>query len=196
MIGGSRRGFSAVEMLVVIAIFAVASLVITSTYINFTRLHRRVANAETLGEDLRFVAELLVRASRANTIVYPPLPGALTSPSSTLQLVSSGGSPVWIQRFATSSAVCTGLDAACLGLSTDNGTNWSAITGKNIAVNRFDVYVTPVENPFEPVGIGVYANDDQPRVTFVIEAAYNAPNPLEVAELQLQTSVSSRVYVR
>ncbi len=196
MIGGNRKGFSAVEMLIVVAIFSIASVAITATFINFTRLHRRVANAEILGEEMRYAAELLVRAARSNTIEYPALPSGLTSPSSTIHFVSSGGNPIWVQRFATSSSVCAGLDVPCLGLSTDSGTNWSAITGKNVAVHTFDVYVTPTENPFEPVGIGVYDNDDQPRVTFQIGATYIATNPLESANLQLQTSVSSRLYLR
>lgn len=196
MIGDNRRGFSAVEMLVVIAIFAVASVTITATYINFSRLHRRVANAEALGEDLRYTAELIVRSARSNTIDYPSLPSSIASPSSTLRLVSLGGSPIWIQRFATSSSVCTGLNVACLGLSTDSGTNWSAITGRNIAINRFDVYITPTQDPFEAVGIGVYSSNDQPRVTFQIDATYLTNNPLESADLRLQTSVSSRLYLR
>jgi len=189
-------GFSAVEMLIVIAIFAIASVTITATYINFTHLHRRVANAEILGEEMRFVSELLVRTARANTIDYPALPAEIVSPSSTLQLLTAGGGSVWIQRFATSSSVCTGLDAACLGLSTDSGTNWSAITGKYVSISAFDVYITPTANPFEATGIGVYDNDDQPRVTFLIDATYASPSARETASLRVQTSVSSRLYLR
>lgn len=196
MIGGNRRGFSAIEMLVVISIFAVASLAITATYVNFTRLHRRVANGEVLGEEMRYAAELLVRAARSNTIDYPDLPTTLTSPTSSLRLVSAGGNPIWIQRFATSSSVCTGLNAACLGLSTDSGLNWSSITGRNIAINTFNVYVTPTANPFEATGIGTYNNNNQPRVTFQINATYVTTNPIEAADLQIQTSVSSRLYLR
>lgn len=191
-----RRGFSAVEMLVVIAIFAIASVAITATYVNFTRLHRRVANAEVLGEDMRFVAELLVRTARANTVDYPSLPDELVSPSSTLRLLTGGGDPIWIQHFTTSSTVCAGLEASCLGLSIDSGTNWEAITGKYVAINRFDVYVTPTGNPFEPIGIGLYDSDNQPRVTFLIDATYAAPSEREQASLRLQTSVSSRLYLR
>jgi prepilin-type N-terminal cleavage/methylation domain-containing protein len=190
------RGFSAVEMLIVIAIFAVASVTITATYINFTHLHRRVANAEVLGEEMRFVAELLVRAARANTIEYPDLPTEIVSPSSTLQLVSMGDDPIWIQHFATSSSVCAGLEASCLGLSTDSGTNWSAITGKYVSISQFKVYITPTANPFDPIGIGLYDNDDQPRVTFLIDATYVSPSVQERSALRLQTSVSSRIYLR
>ncbi|MEN9557940.1 MAG: hypothetical protein RL141_309 [Candidatus Parcubacteria bacterium] len=184
------------EMLVVVAIFSIGSVVIAATYVNFTRLHRRVANAELLGQDLRFVMELLVRTARNNTVTYPPLPATLVSPSSTLALTSSGGTPIFIRRFATSSSVCAGLNAACLALSTDAGLNWGAITGKQIAINRFEVYVTPTANPFETTGIGTYQNDQQPRVTFLIDAAYVTSSTLEKATLRLQTSVSSRVYLR
>jgi hypothetical protein len=183
-------------MLIVVAIFAIASLSIAATYINFTRLHRRVANGEVLGEEMRFMTELLVRTARANTVEYPDLPATIVSPTSTLRLLTNGGEPIWIERFATSSSICAGLDAACLGLSTDSGTNWSAISGKYIAINKFDVYITPTANPFEPIGVGIYNNNNQPRVTFAIDATYVAPSTREQASLRLQTSVSSRLYLR
>lgn len=191
----NTRGFSMTEMLVVVTIFAVASLTIAATHINFTRLHRRTANAEALGEDLRFASELLVRLARNNTVDYPPLPQSLSA-SSTLVLVSStDGSGLIVKRFGSSDAACTGLDAACLGLSRDGGASWGPITGKNVNIDRFDVYVTPSADPFEATGIGTYDNDLQPRMTLVIDATYLAP-ALESATLSLQTTVTSRIYLR
>ena len=190
-------GFTVVELLIVVTIFAIGSLSVAATYINFTRLHRKVANAETLGQDLRFTTELLVRAARNNTVVYPPLPGALPVPSNTLDLVSSGGSPLAFRKWGLAEAggPCAPVNADCLALSLDNGATWVPITGKNVNVDRFDVYVMPRTNPFEAVGL-TYDNNNQPRVTFVIDATYKTANALEQAKLSVQTSVSSRLYVR
>lgn len=192
-----RKGFSIIELLVVVSIFSMASLMIAATFVSFSRLHRRVANAEVLGEDLRFVAELLVRAARNNIVDYPTLPGQFTTPTSTLQLVSlTSTSTIRAQRFTTSSATCAGLNASCLALSLNGGGTWTPITGKNVAVDAFRVYITPTRSPFQPTGVGTYDNNNQPRVTFQIDASYVATSTAERATLSVQTSVSSRIYVR
>ena len=190
-----RRGFSMTEMLVVVTIFAMASLTIAATHINFTRLHRRTANAEALGEDLRFVSELLVRLARNNSVEYPALPNPITTTSSIALLSSTDGSILIVQRFSSGSSVCSGLSAACLGLSRDGGGSWAPITGKNVNIDRFNVYVTPSIDPFQTIGIGSYNNSTQPRVTFLIDATYVSQS-LESATLSLQTTVTSRVYER
>jgi prepilin-type N-terminal cleavage/methylation domain-containing protein len=190
------RGFTVMELLVVVLLFSVASVAIASTFINYTRLHRRAANAETLGEEMRFVLELMVRAARNNTINYPSLPAGITNPSGRLNLISRAGARTSFGVFASTAPVCTGLNAACLAISLDGGATWSAMTGKNIQVDRFDVYVTPARNPFQPVSLGAYDNDRQPRVTFVIDARYLSSNPREIANISIQTSVGSRLYIR
>jgi prepilin-type N-terminal cleavage/methylation domain-containing protein len=196
---GRQRGFSVVELLVVVAIFAIGSLTIISTYVNFTRLHRRVANGELLGEDIRFTTELLVRAARNNTILYPTVPTALTplsSPLTQLDLKSANSSStVSFKKFPSGDAVCVGLSADCLALSI-NGGAWTAITGRYVNINRFNAYVTPLVNPFYDAGLGMYNNSNQPRVTFLIDAAYIAPGIADPVILSVQTSVSSRIYVR
>jgi prepilin-type N-terminal cleavage/methylation domain-containing protein len=192
-----RRGFSVVELLVVVAVFAIGSLAIISTYVNFTRLHQRVANGEVLGEDMRFTTELLVRAARNNTVTYPsgvtPLTGPVTQPFVLQSL--DGNSTVSFQKFLAASPTCSGLSADCLALSI-NGGGWTPITGKYVNIDRFDVYVTPLINPFYDTGVGMYNNNNQPRVTFVIDASYKAPSAKDPVILSVQTSVSSRIYVR
>jgi prepilin-type N-terminal cleavage/methylation domain-containing protein len=196
MTGVKPRGFSAIEMLVVTALFAIASLTVAATYVNFTRLHRRAANAEILGEEMRFITELMVRSARNNTPVYPSLPSQLPLPTSSLSLVSlSSTSTVSFRHYATTSAPCAGLNASCLAISVNNGT-WTPITGKNIAVNSFRVYVNPTRTPFQETGVGTYNNNNQPRVTLSIDASYVATSTIERATLSVQTSVDSRIYVR
>jgi prepilin-type N-terminal cleavage/methylation domain-containing protein len=187
------RGFTAIEMLVVTALFALGSLIVAATYINLTRIHRRVANDEYLNEELRFATEFLVRYARQNPVSYPILPATLTSPSSTLALDTSS-STVKIKTFASSTSPCNG--SACLALSTNNGSTWTAITSKKISIDKFQVYLTPTASPFQTTGIGTYNNNNQPRITFIIKASYLATSTLEVAQAQVQTTVDSRVYSR
>ena len=190
------RGFTVVELLVVVLLFSLGALALSATYINFTRLHRRTANAEALGEELRFAMELMVRAARNNTIVYPSLPAAIPNPSSQIDLVARSGAETSFAVLADTDPACSGLLADCLALSLDGGVTWAPITGKNVQIDRFDVYVHPDKNPFQTTGLGAYDNDEQPRVTYNVEARFLATNPREEVRMTVQTAVGSRLYVR
>ncbi|MFA5129408.1 MAG: hypothetical protein WC477_00640 [Patescibacteria group bacterium] len=188
-----RSAFTVAEMLVVIALFTIASLAVTATYVNYMRLQRRTSNAEILGEELRYIGELIVRAVRNNRISYVGAP--LPYSSNTLNLVDASGNTITIRFLAAAS--CTGLNvtSGCLTL-TSLGNPETSLTGKNIDITQFAVYVQPNVDPYTPSGLGVYASNQQPYVTFFIQARYNAPNAREQATMTYQTSVASRIYTR
>jgi len=190
-----RRGFTLVEILVVLAVFTVMSLSVTAISINYTRLHRRTANAERLGEDLRYAIELIVRLARNRRIDYPPLPASLGAKTSALPLIDADGGRLIIQMLPNTDAACVGLNANCLVVTQPLTGVSTAITGKNVHVTRFDVYASPTASPFEMVA-GAYNNNTQPRVTFVIDATYVTTSTKESASMGIQTTVGSRVYVR
>jgi hypothetical protein len=165
--------------------------------VNFTRLHRRVANAEYLGEEVRFAMEFMTRLARNNIINYPNLPTAIDSPTTTLSMESlTSATTTIIRQFTSNSNVCAGLNGSCLAFSQNGGTTWASITGKNVNVTHFSVQVKPTLNPFEQVGVGGYNNNEQPRVTFLIDAMYPATSTVERATISVQTTVSNRVYLR
>jgi prepilin-type N-terminal cleavage/methylation domain-containing protein len=193
---GTRRrsaGFTIFELLVVVSIFAIGSLIITATYINFTRLHRRAANAELLGEEVRFAMELIVRAARNNRMYYVQNPYPWRADR--LPLLDGDGRWIYIWRYPETDPICAGLNGDCLAMRMQGG-SWTPISGKNIDVSRFNVFLTPLEDPFQPTGIGTYANDMQPRATIIMEATYRGASERESPSITVQTSVSSRVYVR
>lgn len=183
-------------MLVVVSIFITASVAIVATSVNLTRLHRRASNGERLGEDLRYTMELLVRLARNRRVVYPTLPSTLSAKTSSLTLIDSNGSTLIVTLLPKSNTVCGGLNANCLAIDpTGTGTNYTALSGKNVNISRFDVYVQPTSDPFQ-LSAGAYVSNLQPRVTFVIDANYVTTSTKEAASLGVQTTVSSRVYVR
>lgn len=205
MIGNKHRhrkrgvfgGFTVVEMLVVLLIFSLGSLAVSSTYINITRLHRRASNAETLGEDLRYMMELLVRSTRNYQVSYATNPVAYQRNS--IDFLNASGNQVSFAWSDASNAVCNGLNAkvGCLTMYVQGVTAaYIPLSGKNIDILDFEVYTTPTEDPFTPVSLGVYANDRQPIVTYFIRARYNGKDVREDATLTVQASVESRVYVR
>ncbi len=191
------RGFTIVELLVVLTIFSFSAVAISATYINFTRIHRQVANAETLNTELRYVSELIVRAVRNNRVDYSTNP--IPSPQSHLSLLNSSNLQIAFSRRDASDAACTGLNVmdGCLAMFIEGRTaTWTPFSGKNVDILQFRVYVTPTADPFTPLGYGVYANNMQPVVTVFMQARYNAVNPRERATISMQTSSASRIYVR
>lgn len=194
---GHVGGFTMIELLVVLLLFSIGSITIAATYVNLTRLHRRAANAETLGEELRYMTELIVRATRNYRVSYAvnPVPYQRT----TIDLLNAANNQVSFAWAASSNVVCDGLNTTvgCMTMYVQGVTpSYVPLSGKNIDILNFRVYTTPTADPFTPISLGVYANNRQPVVTYFIRARYNAPDAREQAVLTVQTSVESRVYVR
>lgn len=195
--GDKRRvalpGFSLMEMLIVVTLFALSMMVMAQTFVSFNQLHRKIANRAIVSQDLRFTTELLVRAARNRPISYVAAP---PPKDSQLKLMQANGVEMIIKRSLLGDAACEDLPTvACLLLSTDGGTTWTPITGKRINVEQFDVYAFPSQSPFVLAG-GVYPNNLQPFVTFTIGMRYMADNVKEREALKTQTTVSTRIYLR
>lgn len=205
MIGNNKQsprrkkisGFTMIELLVVLLLFSLGSISITATYINLSRLHRRVANAEVLGQELRYITELMVRATRNYRVSYVTNP--VNYSRTFVDLLNSSNNQVSFAWSAAGNAVCSGLNVqtGCLTMYVQNVTaSYIPLSSKNIDILDFRVYTTPVSDPFTPVSLGVYANNRQPVITYFIKAQYYSSDPRERPTLTVQTSVESRVYVR
>jgi prepilin-type N-terminal cleavage/methylation domain-containing protein len=193
MTGVKKSGFSLFEMLIVVALFSTAAVILSQLFVSFNQLHRKIANAAVLSQDMRFAMELLVRAARNNRIDYSAAPIPDRANSLTLE-TPTGGSIIVALR---SGADCQDTSVTnCLALSVDGGTVWQPITARRVNVTNFDVYVRPSVSPFEGVSGGGYASDLQPYVTFSIGLDYRAQQAKDRASLRAQTTVTSRQYAR
>lgn len=191
------KGFTVIELLIVLFLFSMASVTIAATYVNLTRLHRRASNAETLGEELRYINEMLVRATRNYRVSYVTNP--VSYQRSYIDLLNSSNQQISFAWSASGNSVCSGLNTqtGCMTMFVQGTTaSYIPLSSKNIDILDFRVYTTPTNDPFTPVSLGVYANNRQPIITYFIRARYNASDPREQATLITQTSVESRVYVR
>jgi prepilin-type N-terminal cleavage/methylation domain-containing protein len=198
MTGVRRRirrapGFSLIEILIVVTLFSFASVILSQTYISFNRLHRKVSNAAVLAQDMRFATEFLVREARNKSINYPSYPDETTVASSTTIHLKGISDTTDIDIRTTECGDIAGV--RCLAVSKDGGTTWSPITAKRVNVKSFNAFVRPTQSPFVPVS-GSYPVSIQPFVTVNIALEYVADNPRDNTELQAQTTVSSRVYLR
>lgn len=180
-----RPGFTLLEMLLVVLIFSMASVILSQTYIQITRLQRKVSNMAVLSQDMRFATELIVRTARNNYIDYSSQP--LPLKSNDLLLDTPDGKTIEI----TTSADCHDTTITqCLKLK-DVDDTWNPLTSHRVNVKNFDVYVRPQSDPFADTSI-----NQQPMVTVNIGLEYKAADARDSVTLQVQTAVSSRLYRR
>ncbi len=191
MIGNKRAGFTVVEMMVAITIFSTIAVVMAQTFVSFNQLHRRIAFTATLGQDARFLNELLVREARNKMIDYSG--GSIAAASNNLQLISRDGTQqAWFSIQTAASGNCGSSGVDCLAFSNDAGATWNQLTSNKVDVKQFDVIIRPSDDPFNVVTPG----DTQPFVTVTATLQYKSDDAKERPSLQTQTTVASRVYLR
>lgn len=196
MTGAKRHGFTLVEILIVALIFALIATALSEIFVAMGILHRKIANTAILSQDMRFATELIVREARNDEIDYNAYGGTIPAMTNILQLKRQNGTSIWISQRSNPQTGCDyTLTDSCLALSVDNGTTWSQITSGRVSVRAFNVFIRPALSPFVMVGT-VYQSYSQPFVTVYLDLLYKAERPKEQASLQVQTSVSSRVYRR
>lgn len=190
-----HSGFSLLEMLIVIALFSTLTVIVSQTFISFSTLHRRTANAAVVGAEMRFVMEYIVRAARNRELNYVLAP--LDPQDTVLHLRDSTGATldVGLRPGGTGGDCVDATVTQCLAVSIDGGTTWQPLTGKRVEVTSFRVYPRPADSPFASVN-GVYASNVQPFVTVTIGLRYMSERVKEQASLEAQTTVSSRIYAR
>lgn len=190
-----KKGFTLAELLVVTFLFGLAVAILAQTYVSFIRLSHRTSNSAALQQDMRFVMEYLSRNIRTVPIDYPTS-GSMDAVTSTLRLKAEG-QPGWLMtRAGPDSPYCgTNSGIYCILVSADGGMTWSPVTSRHVNVEKFDVFVRPLESPFVLQG-NAYANNHQPFTTIHIKLSFDTPNAKEKVYLEAQTTISSRVYVR
>lgn len=197
MIGSKNvSGFSLIEMLVVVALFSSAAVVLSQIFVSYNQLHRKVAHAAVLAQDMRFAMESIVRSIRTTPLDYESVPKGFVPRDNRLLLRKVTGGSIGISMAAGTTPACADTTVSnCLVVTTD-GTTFQPITAKRVNVKRFDVYARPAKNPFQPLSGGGYDNDRQPFVTINLDLEYIADNPKDTVRLQAQTTVAARMYLR
>jgi prepilin-type N-terminal cleavage/methylation domain-containing protein len=192
MIGNKRTapGFTLIEMLITITIFSLVSVVLAQSFVSFNRLHRKVANQAVLGQDARFINEMLVRAARNFLVDYSD--GTYEPVTHTLALTSSDGmTRILVAVKTPADGLCDNPRVSCLMVSV-NHSEWYQITSKQVTVDQFDVVVRPGDDPFGTLA----PSNIQPFISTTMKLRYVSDRAQDDVSLQTQTAVSSRVYRR
>lgn len=174
--GLSPMGFTLIEAVVAVTIFAIASTSIIGIYLSLQRLNQASASLNALQQNTRFLSEDISKIIRNGSIDYLRYLGQVApSPTATdLYLVDQDGTRIRIFREGSI------LKINKLGIGEAN------FSSREVSVIDFQVFIWPSSNPF-PGGL------EQPRATIYLdlESNVNARNKIRT---KFQVTLATREY--
>lgn len=194
---GVRRGFTLMELLVVMGLFSVTVMIATNIFMLSSRAQRRVLAITAAQADLRYALEAMVREARMGQIDYAAYAasGGVAIPANRLVIKGPSGDQ---ETFFLSNnpTVCPTGITKCLALTVD-GSAPQALTTAGLEIDSLVFYVSPQADPFraDPAS-GLYAADEQPTVTIAVRAHTTGVGAQDVMSLNAETTTASRLYVR
>lgn len=197
----SNKGFTLLEMLVVLGIFSTVVASATDIFLMSSKAQRKVLAQEKVQADARFTMEVMAREARIDAIDYAYYAGAggIVNPVSELAFIDPTNAPI---RFKISDASTQQFcpdpaDAAktCMLAIIGNGLP-VAITPKDVIVRSAKFYITPPLDPNQyNSDLDAYIANAQPAITMLlgVETSQAGGNKSVV---YVQTTISSRIYRR
>lgn len=188
----SKKGFTYVELIIVVAIFSIITVIVGSTFILFSKAEATTSINERLLADGRYLLETMVRSIRTNKVDYSLYTSPIINPVDYISVRNSENNLI---EFRYEESDCPNEIIGCLIMNHLDGTG--TLSGKNMNVDYAKFYVTPVLNPFEVTESGDYASNEQPSIMILlgISSTQETPNG-EPVRIQLQTTISTKAYER
>ena len=195
---GAKRGFTLMELLVVMGLFSATVMMASSIFMLSSRAQRRVLAVTSAQADLRYALEAIVREARMGRIDYASYAGqggAVAIPADKLVLKGPTGSE---EEFflETDPTVCPANVSKCIAMTVD-GSAPQALTSTGINIDNLAFYISPQSDPFtaDP-NSGLYASNAQPTVTIAVQARTVGIGASDVQTVNAETTTASRLYER
>jgi len=191
----NKKGFTLVEMMVVLAIFSVATVVIIDIFMMAGKAQRRTLAIEKIQSDARYSMEAMSKEIKMDMIDYgwAGYAAGVTLPEDELALLDADNNSIIFKKSADN---CPAGTAKCLTVSIDGGVTWASITSKGNNVEDLKFYIDPAVDPFLMNAGNTYDSDNQPRVTIILATKGIGGRVEEQQTIYLETTVSSRIYKR
>ena len=201
----SRTGFSLVEMLIAVSVFAVIATLASSMFSTFANNQKRTQSSQVLLNNTQYVLEIISREVKNNEII------AFGTGQCSNYLVGANYTKCLLfvrENNETAGfvydSVNNELDYVQLTCSRNNGIYLDCQIASDqtpvillskdynkVEITGLDFILTPTANPYFDD-----AFNQQPRVTINLLVKYFSTQLIEQASHHLQTTVSSRVYKR
>ncbi len=183
-----KRGFTLVEVLVSMAIFVSFTGILINSYSGLVRAQRDANEYRILYSEARQVFDEITSEVKDKAIYYKSVTGAYayqSQPMDSLVLLSKDGSDSSYFSFSP--------DDGKIYFRSGNFGDLISLNSNEVTVSKFDLYVSPVGDPYETVHVSNDALQFQPQVTILVVFEKTMNNG-EIFKVPLRTTISSRMY--
>jgi prepilin-type N-terminal cleavage/methylation domain-containing protein len=206
----NHKGFTLVEMLIAISIFAVVATLASSLFSTFANNQKRTKVSQELLNNAQYVLEIISREVKNNEIIAFGSSLDIASRCKGLQILHSeytqcllfvrenGETAAFLYSGSQLSYAQLDCTEEANGVYTDcdiaNGQQPAIMLSadyNNVDVSNLEFFLSPDINPYFDDSV-----NQQPRVTIKMAVKYSSTKIVEQVTHYLQTTVSSRVYKR
>ncbi len=214
-----KKGFTFVELVVVIFIFSILLTGAIDIFVQAQRAQRKVAALEKLQDDARFLMQTITQSFQLGSLDFDCYQRPEKDKALNLGLCGDsidtleGNGILGIKTFegktilfAHSSLIGEGQgkcideeSAPCVmvaEVSSAGEPSWTPASSQGVRVETLQFYLSPDKNPFVLNDQNEYISNAQPRVTVVFGATAQIKRFKETAKTFVQTTISSREYKR
>ncbi len=189
-----KKGFSLIEMLVVMAVFMTIMLVVSDIFLSVSSSQKSSLIKQRVMVDMQYTLEQVAQMIRLGQLDYRS--GSSSSPNLNqyehLKLISSTGEKMMI---GMDDSNCDSPAETCLVLIKNEVV--TVLSPPSFNVTRFDFIRTPSESPYQfNQFTQKYKSDAQPQVTVLLEGVSTIETEKSIKPILLQTTISSRYYER
>lgn len=189
------EGFTLMELLVALGIFAISVGLIADLFLTASRQQARTIVLSKMQGDARLIMETISRELREGTLDFQ------SGATDVLALETGDGELLRFQRILSGDVTrpCPASVSACLYIArgaSDDALAWASLTSAEVNVDTFQFWRAPTEDPnVWDAANGRYRANQQPRVTVHLTLSA-AGRPGERSTIEAQTTVASRMYRR
>lgn len=213
----TKKGFTLLELLVSAAIFAITITMGVDLFFTIVKIQRRISYLQELEGYARNLLEEMAHEVRLGNIDYDYYEGInfsdLGNPSTNDNKILVTQDPddnrSFFKRFDTGIQLVKNPSKNRFIIKTcyidarsdpadkcDQESDWEAVTPEEFHVEKFLIFVNPEVNPLELNESYEYGSNEQPRVTIVLQTESDRKEKAYQIFSKLQTTVSSRLYLR
>jgi prepilin-type N-terminal cleavage/methylation domain-containing protein len=194
------QGFTLIEILVAIGIFAMLSSIFTVIYVTISKNQQRAKASQLLLNNSLYALELMARDIKNNELDYNFLVSGgdcndVNNPKNCILFKRVDDS---LGAFTQSGDALLYSVVQCATYPTD--CTFSETAGAEIlSASLNDVQLDYLRFLVEPIIEDPYLSqtvNQQPKVTIIMQTSYNSDKPSETISYTLQTTVSARIYKR
>lgn len=186
----NEAGYTLIEMIVSVGIFAIVSVLIAQLFVVFSQTQQKSTIQQQIQSDARVVLAQISDRIRSGTIDYASYGGTISSPTDQLYLIDENGISVLIEKSSSPTECPSAQSVPCLVISENGGTP-TPMSSDKFTVDVVQFYIDPSTDPEPSSG-----PDIQPRVTMTLGITGVNINDALRSPTYIQTSASSRVYLR